>query len=78
MVLCGFRDQIEVLSKLQSFEVDMSYKRIRSKSMNEVLFTTFLPDECKSECFSAACKQAANQSVTSYDFTASLYQYGFH
>ncbi|ODM21423.1 hypothetical protein SI65_02267 [Aspergillus cristatus] len=47
MILCGFKKQIELLSQLSSFEVDMSYKRIRSKNMNEVLFATFLPDQCK-------------------------------
>jgi hypothetical protein len=42
MVLCGYKEQINLLSRLSSFEVDMSYKRIRSKDMNEVLFATFL------------------------------------
>jgi hypothetical protein len=51
MVLCGFKEQIELLSQLTSFEVDMSYKRIRSKDMNEVLFATFLPDQCKSKYY---------------------------
>jgi hypothetical protein len=35
-------DQIHLLSALKSFEVDMSYKRIRAKDLNEVLFATFL------------------------------------
>ena len=78
MILCGFRDQIEVLSSLQSFEVDMSYKRIRSKDMNEVLFATFLPEESKSECFSTGCQPVTDHSTTSYNFTASLYQHGLH
>lgn len=60
MILCGFRDQIEVLSSLQSFEVDMSYKRIRSKDMNEVLFATFLPEESKSECLSTALQPVSD------------------
>ncbi|BCR90626.1 uncharacterized protein ACHE_60512A [Aspergillus chevalieri] len=47
MVLCAFREQIQLLSRLSSFEIDMSYKRIRSKDINEVLFATFLPDQCK-------------------------------
>lgn len=51
MVLCGFKEQIQLLSQLTSFEVDISYKRIRSKEMNEVLFTTFLPDQCKSKYY---------------------------
>ncbi|THC91582.1 hypothetical protein EYZ11_008950 [Aspergillus tanneri] len=47
MVLCGFKEQIQLLAQLTSFEVDMSYKRLRSKEMNKVLFATFLPDQCK-------------------------------
>ena len=49
MVICGYKEQIQLLSTLSSFEVDMSYKRLRSKDMNEVLFATFLPDQCKSK-----------------------------
>jgi hypothetical protein len=47
MVLCAYKEQIQLLAKLSSFEVDMSFKRIRSKDMNEVLFATFLPDQSK-------------------------------
>lgn len=49
MVLCGYNKQIKLLAGLSSFEVDMSFKRIRSKDMNKVLFATFLPDQCKSK-----------------------------
>ncbi|KAG2000771.1 hypothetical protein GB937_010853, partial [Aspergillus fischeri] len=42
MILCAFKEQIQVLRKLTSFEVDMSYKRIREKGMNEVVFVTYL------------------------------------
>jgi hypothetical protein len=49
MVLCGYKEQIELLSGLSSFKVDISFKRIRSKDMNEVLFATLLPDQCKSK-----------------------------
>jgi hypothetical protein len=51
MVLCAFKEQIQLLSQLSSFEVDMSYKRIRSKDINKVLFATFLPDQCKSKYY---------------------------
>ncbi|EAA67000.1 hypothetical protein AN8575.2 [Aspergillus nidulans FGSC A4] len=47
MVICAYREQIQLLAQLSSFEVDMSYKRIRTKDINEVLFATFLPDQCK-------------------------------
>jgi hypothetical protein len=49
MVFCAYTKQIELLAKLSSFEVDMSYKRIRSKNMNEVLFATFLPESSRSK-----------------------------
>ena len=49
MILCGFKDQIKLLNTLTSFEVDMSYKRIRQKGMNEVVFATFLPTHGKSK-----------------------------
>ncbi|EAW17145.1 uncharacterized protein NFIA_005070 [Aspergillus fischeri NRRL 181] len=42
MILCAFKEQIQVLRKLTSFKVDMSYKRIREKGMNEVVFATYL------------------------------------
>ncbi|EYE90406.1 uncharacterized protein EURHEDRAFT_417473 [Aspergillus ruber CBS 135680] len=47
MILCGFKEQIRLLSTLTSFEVDMSYKRIRQKGMNEVVFATYLPEHGK-------------------------------
>jgi hypothetical protein len=47
MVFCGYKSQIQLLARLQSFEVDMSYKRLRNKEMNEVIFATFLPDQAK-------------------------------
>jgi hypothetical protein len=37
-----------LLNKLTSFEVDMSYKRIRQKNMNEVVFATYLHEHGKS------------------------------
>jgi hypothetical protein len=49
MVFCAYKSQVELLTQLSSFEVDMSYKRIRNKNMNEVLFATFLPDQAKSK-----------------------------
>lgn len=60
MIICGFKEQIELLSKLQSFEVDMSFKRLHYKKMNEVLFATFLKDQCKSKCFLTAWKPLIN------------------
>jgi hypothetical protein len=49
MILCAFKEQIQVLNKLTSFEVDMSYKRIREKEMNEAVFATYLHSHGKSK-----------------------------
>jgi hypothetical protein len=66
MVLCGYPDQIQLLSALKSFEVDMSYKRIRAKDLNEVLFATFLTDQCKSKYFPATCQELGKWLLTSW------------
>jgi hypothetical protein len=49
MVFCGYKSQIQLLARLHSFEVDMSYKPLRNKEMNEVIFATFLPDQAKAQ-----------------------------
>lgn len=48
MIICGFDQQIQFLASLPSFEVDMSYKRVKG-AFNEVIFATFLPDHNKGE-----------------------------
>ncbi|OJJ94572.1 hypothetical protein ASPACDRAFT_37780, partial [Aspergillus aculeatus ATCC 16872] len=47
MIFCAYKEQLQLLARLESFEVDMSYKRLRSNNMNEVLFATFLKDQNK-------------------------------
>lgn len=74
MVLCGFKQQIELLSRLLSFEVDMSFKRIRAKTMNEVLFATFLPDQCKGKYSTTAWCAVTDQFINSHYLTPSFYQ----
>jgi hypothetical protein len=41
-------EQIKLLTKLTSFEVDMSYKQIQEKRINKVLFATYLHTHGKS------------------------------
>lgn len=48
MVFCAFYNQMTMLLSLESFEVDMCYKRIRGKEFTEVTFATFLPNHGKS------------------------------
>jgi hypothetical protein len=48
MILCAFKEQIQLLNQLTSFKVDMSYKRIRERKLNEVVFATYLHEHGKS------------------------------
>ncbi|KAK2793175.1 hypothetical protein FQN52_001823 [Onygenales sp. PD_12] len=43
MIICMLKEQASLLLSLSSFEVDMSYKRLKSSKMNEVVFATYLP-----------------------------------
>jgi hypothetical protein len=42
VIICFFKRQVEILFKLKSFEVDMSFKRIRDDNTNEIVFAAFL------------------------------------
>lgn len=48
MVICFTKIQAQILLELESFEVDMSYKRIKARDINEVVFATFHPKLNKS------------------------------
>lgn len=77
MALCGYKNQIQLLSSLSSFEVDMSYKRIRGKDINEVLFATFLPDQCKSKIYNPGLstpQPRTNCLATSYYIATGFYK----
>ncbi|PGG96334.1 hypothetical protein AJ80_09842 [Polytolypa hystricis UAMH7299] len=43
MLVCMYKEQAELLLTLSSVEIDMSYKRLKSSQMNEVVFATCLP-----------------------------------
>ncbi|KAJ5491665.1 hypothetical protein N7539_003232 [Penicillium diatomitis] len=45
-IFCAFDEQIKHLASLPSFEVDMSYKRVKGP-FNEVIFAVFLPSHGK-------------------------------
>lgn len=42
MITCFFWQQAEVLFNLKSFEVDMAFKRCKTKNLNEIVFATYL------------------------------------
>jgi hypothetical protein len=48
MIICGFKEQITLLKTLDSFEINMSFKRVKG-DFNEVIFATFLPEHGKSK-----------------------------
>jgi hypothetical protein len=48
MILCAFKEQIQLLIQLTSFEIDMLYKRVQEKKINKVVFTTYLHKHEKS------------------------------
>lgn len=45
-VFCALDEQLRYFASLQSFEVDMSYKRVKGL-FNEVIFATFIPEHGK-------------------------------
>lgn len=52
MIICGLKEQIELLASLESFEIDMSYKRVRSNGLGEVIFAAFLEEHGKGMSYS--------------------------
>lgn len=47
MVICFFREQAKILLAQDSFEVDMSFKRLRMKNTNEITFAVWLENHSK-------------------------------
>ncbi|CAG8980989.1 hypothetical protein HYALB_00013550 [Hymenoscyphus albidus] len=43
MAICCFKEATKILATLESFEVDMSFKRVQSSDINEVVFAAFIP-----------------------------------
>ena len=47
MIICFFEEQIKILIDLTSFEIDMSFKRIKTKGLNEVVLASYLAEHGK-------------------------------
>jgi hypothetical protein len=47
MILCFLDEQARVLLKQKSFEVDMSFKRIKTKGLNEVVLAAYISEHGK-------------------------------
>ena len=44
MAVCFYTEAAKVLLKLDSFEIDMTFKRVKASEINEVVFAAFLPE----------------------------------
>jgi hypothetical protein len=49
MIICAFDSQAHMLAKSSSYEVDMSYKRVKDKDIKEVVFACYYPELGRSE-----------------------------
>ncbi|KAG5299857.1 hypothetical protein I7I50_06618 [Histoplasma capsulatum G186AR] len=47
MIFCAFKEQIKVLVTLKSFEIDMSFKWIQNRHINEIVLATMLSEQNK-------------------------------
>jgi len=43
-MICLFKEQAEIFLQQDSFEVDMSFKRIRDSNIHEIVFAKFIPE----------------------------------
>jgi hypothetical protein len=48
MIILFLKEQAELLLSQTSFEVDMSFKRIRQQEINEIILANFLSNDGKS------------------------------
>ena len=51
-IFCALNEQLQHLASLQSFEVDMSYKRVKGV-FNEVIFARFVPEHGKGKPYTS-------------------------
>ena len=52
MLICAFKEQLALFPTLDSFEIDMSYKRVKDPDIREVVFAMFYEQQSKSKYFS--------------------------
>jgi hypothetical protein len=63
MAICCFKEALKVLVSLTSFEVDMTFKRVKDTNINEVVFAAFLPGLNKSNIFLIYSKCITNTLI---------------
>ena len=52
MIVCFYKQQAKILMELPSFEVDMSFKRMKTKGLNEVALAAYIPEHGKGKLIS--------------------------
>ena len=48
MIICFLQEQARIFLAQRTFEVDMSFKRIVEKNINEIIFAVWLEEHSKS------------------------------
>ncbi|KAF1814376.1 hypothetical protein P152DRAFT_413142 [Eremomyces bilateralis CBS 781.70] len=64
LVTCFFKEQVKIILDRESFEIDMGFKRVRDKDINEIVFAAYLPENEKIFTFARVFINA--QSSTAY------------
>ena len=49
VIICAFKEQLELLQTLIFFEMDMCYKCLKKGGLIEVLFATWVPEVGRSK-----------------------------
>jgi hypothetical protein len=65
-IICILKDQAELLHTLPSVEIDMSYKRVQSKELKELVFAAYLNNQKKS-IYHYFIILVSNHLLTTYD-----------
>jgi len=55
MIICFLQEQAKIFLAQRTFEVDMSFKRILERNMNEIVFTVWLEEHGKSIIIEYIC-----------------------
>jgi hypothetical protein len=55
MIICFLQEQAKIFLAQRTFEVDMSFKRILERNMNEIVFAVWLEEHGKSIIMEYIC-----------------------
>ena len=77
IIICFFKAQAKLLLEQQSFEVDMSFKWIRQKEINEIVIAGLLQSHGKSKLLLSYLKLDPNMFKSLY-LRSNLHKHGLH